>query len=275
MRIGRSSCSKLWRCRRAALDFPDETGNYAIDDAIDARLDGLISDFSRHLSEGRSAERIRTGIVICVTGEPNVGKSSLVNRLVRDEVSIVSARPGTTRDLVEARLVLAGVPVTLVDTAGLRETEDELELEGIRRARAKAEAADLVLDVVTGAGARPPVDANTIRVINKIDLVESGTLPGVGVSARTGAGMAELLQLLTDRIRDIAARTPHPAMTRGRHRHCIETARDHLVTARGLEAAELRGEELRLSLQALGRLTGQVDVEDVLDTIFSSFCIGK
>ena len=262
--------------QEASLDFPDETGDAAIDASVVARLDVLIDVLTRHLAEGRQAERLRTGIVICVTGEPNVGKSSLVNRLVRDEVSIVSAQSGTTRDLVETRLVLAGVPVSLVDTAGLRETRDEVEAEGVRRARAKAEAADLVLDIVVGTGMRVPAVGNVLRVVNKIDLGDAeASVIDLGVSALTGAGIPALLDVLAHRIRDIAGRTSHPAMTRGRHRSCIEAARDHLRCARQTAFADILGEELRLAMRALGRLTGQVDVEDVLDTIFSTFCVGK
>lgn len=261
--------------QEANIDFPDETGDGSIDDEVAARIDELIAAFSEHLSDGRRAERLRSGIVICITGEPNVGKSTLINRLVQEEVSIVSARAGTTRDLIEARLVLAGVPVTLVDTAGLRDVEDEVEAEGVRRARSRAEAADLVLEVVVDASHCFARARNVIRVINKIDLHDAEIIEGLGVSARTGAGIPELLDVLSERVRDIAAGTPHAAMTRGRHRNCIETALDHLSGARNTPVAELRGEELRLSMQALGRLTGRVDAEDVLDTIFSSFCIGK
>ena len=261
--------------QEADIDFPDETGGTSIDADVDARLDELIAAFSGHLSAGERAERLRTGVVICVTGQPNVGKSSLVNRLVQEEVSIVSARAGTTRDLVEARLVLAGVPVIVVDTAGLRETADEVEAEGVRRARARADAADLVLEVVLDANSCRRAAMNVIHVVNKIDLRGTQPVSGLSVSARTGAGIPELLTVLSDRIREIASRTPHPVMTRSRHRNCIETARDHLLAARATAIAELKGEELRLSMRALGRLTGRVDVEDVLDTIFSSFCIGK
>ena len=261
--------------QEAHIDFPDETGDTAVDDDVGARIDELISAFSAHLSEGHRAERLRAGIVICVTGEPNVGKSSLVNRLAQEEISIVSERAGTTRDLVETRLVLAGVPVTLVDTAGLRETEDEVEAEGVRRALARAHAADLVLEIVLDPRTQLPAAANVIRVVNKVDLLNESVVPALGISARTGAGIAELLATLTERIREIATATTHPAMTRGRHRSCIETARDHLLAGRDAPFAELRGEELRLAMLALGRLTGHIGVEDVLDTIFSSFCIGK
>ena len=262
--------------QEARLDFPDETDDAAVDADVVARVDMLIAVLSQHLAEGRQAERLRTGIVICVAGEPNVGKSSLVNRLVREDVSIVSERSGTTRDLVEARLILADVPVTLIDTAGLRDTIDEVEAEGIRRARAKAAAADLVIEVVVGRNAPAVASANVLRVANKIDLndVEANDV-ALGVSARTGAGIPNLLDVLTRRIRDIAGRTSHPAMTRGRHRHCIEETRDHLRLARQAIGADILGEELRLAMRALGRLTGRIDVEDVLDTIFSTFCVGK
>lgn len=265
--------------QEAELDFPDETESVSIEAELGVQLDELIAEFVGHLSAGQRAERLRTGIVVCVTGAPNVGKSSLVNCLVQEEVSIVSARAGTTRDLVEARLVLAGVPVTLVDTAGLRDTEDEVEAEGVRRARARAAAADLVLEIVVDGPVSHAGELNVIRVVNKIDLAGAecarACASSVGVSARTGEGVPELLAVLSGRVHDIAARTPHPAMTRGRHRSCIETARHHLVAARHVGVAEFRGEELRLAMHALGRLTGRVDIEDVLDTIFSSFCIGK
>lgn len=267
---------ELLALQEAHLDFPDESGDAATDIEVLARLDRLIGELRQHLTEGRQAERLRVGIVICVTGAPNVGKSSLVNRLVRDEVSIVSERSGTTRDLVEARLLLADVPVTLVDTAGLRDTEDEVEAEGIRRARFKAEAADLVLEVVVGDIRRPDVGANVIRVVNKIDLGPvAAERTDLEVSARTGEGIANLLDVLAARTRAIAGRTTHPAMTRGRHRSCLETACEHLGRARQTPFADLRGEELRLAMRALGRLTGRVDVEDVLDTIFATFCVGK
>ena len=262
--------------QEARLDFPDETDDATIDADVIERVDTLIDMLSQHLAEGRQAERLRTGIVICVTGEPNVGKSSLVNRLVREDVSIVSEQSGTTRDLVEARLVLAGVPVTLIDTAGLRETDDEVEAEGIRRARAKAAGADLVLEIVVGGSARVEAGANVMRIANKIDLDIAGATDfALRVSAQTGAGVAHLMDVLAQRVRDIAGRTSHPAMTRGRHRSCLETARGHLREARQATEADILGEELRLAMRAIGRLTGEVDVEDVLDTIFSTFCVGK
>ena len=274
--------------QEADLDFPDETERATIDAGMAGPLDALIGRLDAHLAEGRQAERLRTGIVVCVTGRPNVGKSSLVNRLAREDVSIVSERSGTTRDPVEIRLVLGGVPVTLVDTAGLRDTDDEIEAEGIRRARARAAVAALVLEVVVGADARAlasasasvpasvPAGCDVVRVVNKIDLEAAGTTGcDIGVSARTGEGIPDLLEAIASRVRVIAGRTAHPAMTRGRHRACLEAAREHLRAARRETSSEIRGEELRLARRALGRLTGRVDVEDVLDTIFSTFCVGK
>lgn len=259
----------------AAVDFPDEAGDEDLATTIGAPANALADEMQTHLAAGVRPERLRSGVTVCVTGAPNVGKSSLVNRLAGGDISIVSAEPGTTRDPIETRIVLGGVAVTLIDTAGLREAVDEIEAEGVRRARARADTADLVLEVVAGPGERPPSPANVLRVVNKIDLGVDAEGRGLGVSARTGAGLADLRNALEKRVRAVAARAPSPVMTNARHRACIEDARSHLREAADAAAAELRGEELRLAMRAIGRLTGKVGVEDLLDTIFSSFCIGK
>lgn len=259
----------------AAIDFPDEAGEEDLATTITQEASALAAEMHSHLAAGARSERLRSGVVVCVTGAPNVGKSSLVNRLAGGEISIVSAQPGTTRDAIETRIVLGGVVVTLIDTAGLRETDDEIEAEGVRRARARANAADLVLEVLAGTSEPAAAAPRVLRVVNKTDLGTSARSCELGVSARTGAGLAALRDALEERVQAIAARAPSPVMTNARHRACIEDALGHLSVAAGALPAELAGEELRLAMRAIGRLTGKVGVEDLLETIFSSFCIGK
>jgi tRNA modification GTPase len=200
----------------------------------------------------------------------------LVNALAERDVAIVSAIPGTTRDALEARVVLGGVPVTLVDTAGLRDTVDEIEAEGVRRALARAEAADAVIEVVEpegwGGGLSPTPN---ILVANKIDLggvVPSGSL---GVSALTGEGLDILRAHLADTARSLTESSGPPPLTQARHRVALQEAAARLAGATTAELPELRAEDLRLALRALGRITGSVGVEDILDTLFARFCIGK
>ena len=263
--------------QEALIDFPDEDLPPEVEASLLRELDALRHEMATHLAEGERAERIRSGLFIAIGGPPNVGKSSLLNRLAGREAAIVSDRPGTTRDAIEVRLVLGDVPVTLVDTAGLREAEDALEAEGVRRAHRQAEQADLVVRVAAGRLVPDglPVGLRVgLQVWNKVDLAVAP--PGwLGVSARTGAGIATLEDRLAEAVRSLTAATSGPPLTRARHRAGITEAVGHLRAARDLELAELRGEALRLAMQALGRLTGTIGVEDLLDTVFNQFCIGK
>jgi tRNA modification GTPase len=214
-------------------------------------------------------------LTVAVVGEPNVGKSSLINALARREVAIVSEIAGTTRDVIEVALDLAGVPVTLIDTAGLRETADPIEAEGIRRARARAEAADLVLHVAETMPSEPHGQV----VINKVDRDPASPdgLHGscLFVSARTGAGIDALIDWLVDWASGIIRTHETPLVTRERQRRALDRAGVHLDEALAETDAVLRAEALRLAARALGRVTGRVDVEEVLGEIFGRFCIGK
>ncbi len=264
---------RLLAHQEALIDFPDEDLPPEIEVILMRQLDALGREMAAHLADGERASRVRSGLFIAIVGPPNVGKSSLLNHLAGREAAIVSDRPGTTRDAIEVRLVLGEVPVTLVDTAGLREAEDALEAEGVRRARRRAEEADLVISVAADELV-PQQPQSGVRVWNKVDLAAapSGWL---GVSARSGAGMAALENRLAEEVRILTASTSGPPLTRARHRAGIMEAAGHLQAARRLDLAELRGEALRLAMQALGRLTGTVGVEDLLDTVFNQFCIGK
>jgi len=272
----------------AEIDFADEDLPGGLSDSARVEIDAIAAQMAAHLADGRRGERLRDGLHIAILGAPNVGKSSLLNRLAGREAAIVSATAGTTRDVIEVHLDLGGYPVVLADTAGLRDAAEAVEEEGIRRARARAEAADLCL-VVFDAGTLPDLDAESlslvdgraIPLVNKIDRTTAaipdaiGGQVAVGVSARNGEGLELLLALLTDRAAEVLEGSGAPALTRARHRLAIEdsvTALRRCLTA-GLP--ELAAEDVRVAARALGRITGRVDVEEMLDVIFREFCIGK
>lgn len=271
----------------ADIDFPDEDLPDAMAPAVLSSLDGLRTEIAAHLDDGRRGERLRDGMHIAVVGAPNAGKSSLVNLLARREAAIVSERAGTTRDVVEVHLDLGGYPVVVADTAGLRESLDDIESEGIRRALKRATDADLKL-AVFDAAAWPELDAatlalvddRTIPVLNKVDRrpVTDATVagrPAVCVSAVTGDGIAGLVATLGDAVGRALAGAGGPALTRVRHRSALEECVTTLDRARTAPLPELAAEDVRLAARALGRITGRVDVEDLLDIIFRDFCIGK
>jgi len=275
--------------QEALIDFPDEDLPLETEALAVAELAALTREIGAHLDDGRRGERLREGLVFAVTGPPNVGKSSLVNALAERDVAIVAATPGTTRDALETRVVLGGVPVTLVDTAGLRETQDAIEAEGVRRARARAAAADLVIVVGEAGGgvatSPPPLEGGgeaaiapptpTLLLANKIDLGGSVPPDAIGISVRTGAGMDVLRTRLAAAARALTDMAGPPPLTRARHRAALQDAAACLTRAADADLPELRAEDLRLALRALGRITGQIGVEDLLDTIFRHFCIGK
>ena len=267
----------------AEIDFaPDEEVPEGMAAALRPDLDAVLAEMRRHLADGGRGERLRAGLTVAVIGAPNVGKSSLVNLLAGRDVAIVTAAAGTTRDVLEVQLDLGGVPVTLLDTAGLRETDDPVEAEGVARARRRAAQADLRVRVVE-AGSEPEIETDpaTILVANKVDLrPEARTAPGApAISCRTGAGIDGLLALLTARAADLAGTGDAPLLTRARHRQAVGEAAAALERCvgqidRGVELA-LPAEDLRLAAKAVGGITGAVGVEDVLDRIFATFCIGK
>lgn len=261
--------------QEALIDFPDEDLPAAVEQDMVAGLASLQGEIELHLADGHRGEKLRDGLILAVTGAPNVGKSSLVNALAARDVAIVSPWAGTTRDALEVRLDLDGVPVTLVDTAGLRDTADPIEAEGVRRARVRAEQADLTIDLIEAGDRDPPVPAGAaLRVANKIDLAPAP--PGyLGISILTGAGLPELRAVLVDRIQALTRLGGPPPLTRIRHRAALEAASRWLAAAESASLPELRAEDLRLALREIGRITGHVGVEDLLDTVFSSFCIGK
>ena len=264
----------------AAIDFPDE--NLPDDLLGPARTvaERLEREIRGRLADGRRGEILRDGLSVALIGPPNSGKSSLMNALAGRDAAIVSAQAGTTRDVIEVHLDLGGYPVILADTAGIREGADPIEAEGIRRARARAAAADLRLLVLDAGepgsleGFAELRDEASLLVWNKTDLA-SAPAAGLAVSATTGQGLGVLIEALTARAEGLLAGGDAPIVTRERHRAALEECADCLGRAVVGRDPALVGEDLRLAVRALGRITGRVDVEDLLDVIFRDFCIGK
>lgn len=264
--------------QEALIDFPDEDLPPEVEDQLLTTLRTVQAEIRTHLNDAGRGEKLREGLFFAITGAPNVGKSTLLNALADREVAIVSHIPGTTRDALETRVVLGGVPLTLVNTAGLRETSDSIEAEGVRRAIARAAEADLVMTVVE-AGSPPPASPATetsLLIANKADLAHGlGPDGALRISAKTGLGMDELRARLAEAARRMTESNGPPPLTRARHRAALLAAAGHLDDAEQADLPELRGEDLRLAMRALGRITGRVGVEDILDAVFSRFCIGK
>jgi tRNA modification GTPase len=262
----------------AAIDFSDE--ELPPDAISQARIQVTViaAEIRDHLNDAHRGEILRDGFCLTVIGPPNSGKSSLINALARRDVAIVSEIAGTTRDVLEVHLDLGGYPVIVADTAGLRETADQIEVEGVRRALARAEAADavlLLLDATAPAASLPqlPQEA-TLRVWNKADLAE-GARGDLAVSVLTGQGMEELLARIGNIVQQRLEVGGAPAPTRERHRHAATQAAEALERSLSASAPELAAEEMRLAMRELGRITGRVDVEELLDVVFRDFCIGK
>lgn len=266
----------------AHLDFADEGDviEQGAQDGIRAALVHVLDRLHAALRTSTAGARIRDGLTVVLAGPVNAGKSSLLNALAGRDVAIVTDVPGTTRDVIEVDLDLSGVRVTLVDTAGLRATRDPVEAEGIRRARARAEAADLVLSLApVGVVASAPPSPRCWTVVTKVDSDPDWSVPAGshGVSAVTGAGLDGLLAALADWAAVQTAGEP-AIVTRERHLACLERSVGHLERAvqdLSLDRLELTAEDVRLAVRCLDQLLGRVDVEQVLDAVFAGFCIGK
>jgi tRNA modification GTPase len=260
----------------AGLDFAEDEADVAerIAEANSDKLTEIATILREQIADAGRAARIRDGLTIVVTGRPNVGKSSLVNALTMRSAAIVTSVPGTTRDLIEVPLSLDGIAAVMIDTAGLRDTDDPIEREGIRRARARANDADLVLHVVDSD--ETPVSDKTAWIVrNKSDLGESTLQVAYQVSALHGHGIASLREALAQWART-TVRPGEPALlTNARHRAAFVDAATAVEHAAATSDLVLRAEGLRSASQALGRIAGRVDVDDILDVIFSQFCIGK
>lgn len=285
----------------AYLDFPDEPIPPDIETGLVSRITHLQQLLQAHINDNARGERLRDGLQIAIIGPPNAGKSSLLNALAQREAAIVSATAGTTRDVIRVDLDLGGYPVTLSDTAGLRESVDAIEIEGMKRTAQTAHQADfciLVFDTTDPAATNDTLWQQYralphIVVWNKADLVESGegkmergfdSPPPLGggweganliLSTKTGYNLAVLLGILTDQAKQMLGLSEGAVITRLRHRTAIMAAEAAITRSVVASLPELRAEDLRLARRELGRIVGDVDVEDLLDVIFRDFCIGK
>jgi tRNA modification GTPase len=266
----------------AAVDFPDEELPADVAHRAGPILQILAEELEAAAADATRGEQVREGFRIALLGAPNAGKSTLLNALAKREAAIVSATPGTTRDIIEVPMVLGGYKVVVADTAGLRQTTDEIEAEGVRRAETWAESAGLRVWLVDGYGdPDPPVPASLRRgdivLLTKRDLGEGlEGLPGEPFTAKSPNDVAWLERALTETAVEALAGGEPPAATRLRHRDLLTEAAQRLRHALAEEAAiELAAEDVRLAARALDRITGRIDPEDVLGRIFSTFCIGK
>ncbi|MEK1886087.1 MAG: tRNA uridine-5-carboxymethylaminomethyl(34) synthesis GTPase MnmE [Phyllobacterium sp.] len=269
----------------AELDFADESDvPGSVSDQVWTGMRNLTQRIQKHISDGRRGALVRDGFRVVIVGAPNAGKSSLLNALAGSDVAIVSDEPGTTRDLIEIKLDLAGLAVLVTDTAGLRETDGKVERIGINRARERAAAADLVLALVdlSDPEAVLPTDIDNdmvLRVGTKSDLAIPSQRAGCDlvISTRSDEGLDALLTTLETRAVEAVGNLADPLPTRRRHLELLAETSHELDAAIHQTNAplEVRAEYLRTASYALGRITGHVDVEDILDVVFSQFCIGK
>ena len=283
----RADLTSILALIEVSVDFPDE--DEAPEDTtlpVLKKIDALLAELDEALGDKGIGERIRDGFRIAIIGAPNAGKSTLLNRLAGRDAAIVTSTPGTTRDVIEVRRIMGGQVVWLVDTAGLRETDDEIEAEGVRRAERQAEDADLRLFLLDGSSPdtgvlnapyRLPTD---IIVVNKSDLNTTEDLyRDYLISAKSGEGVEALEKALSTFVQARAATVEAPVITRARHREKLSVGRDSLAAARAALAsdigAELAAEDIRMAIRNLGAIVGSVGVEDVLGAVFSEFCIGK
>jgi len=273
----------------ADIEFPDEDLPEGIAPEVTENVQILVDEIDEHLNDNRRGERLRDGIQVAVIGAPNAGKSSLVNALTQRDVAIISDMAGTTRDVIEVHLDLGGYPVVLADTAGLRpdqigaEGQEAIESEGIKRALKRAREADITLLLFDGSADMPDphtlnlIDERAVLVVNKMDDVSAqmhvdAAMP---ISVKNGEGLQSLMDVMLEKIKKLVGSREAPSLTRKRHRAHVQEALESLRRSQKADLPELMAEDLRLCVRALGRITGRVDVEDLLDVIFKDFCIGK
>lgn len=272
----RSALIRAAALLEATIDFADEDVPVDVSPEVTQLVTSVKRDLENEISGVSTAERIRSGFEVAIVGAPNVGKSTLLNALAGRDAAITSEVAGTTRDVIEVRMDLGGLPVTLLDTAGIRETEDTVESIGVERALVRAATADLRVFLVTGDDMPDlPREPDDIVVQAKADL---GHAKGQGISGKTGLGVSELIAQITA---TLSARASGAGVaTRLRHSQAMERGLSSLESAlallpRGEDTADITAEEIRTAIRALDSLVGRIDIENILDEIFASFCLGK
>ncbi|MDG1708081.1 MAG: tRNA uridine-5-carboxymethylaminomethyl(34) synthesis GTPase MnmE, partial [Emcibacteraceae bacterium] len=276
----------------ADIDFSDEE----IPDDVTARIKPIVKklyeDIQSHLSDGHRGERLRHGLQVVILGAPNAGKSTLLNYLSKREVAIVSDIAGTTRDVLEVHLDISGLPVSIIDTAGIRSSDDVIEVEGIKRAEARAEDADLKIIIIDDSSKttiddqmKKHLDENTLVIFSKADLEckntddfsENNIIGSWKISVKTRLGLDDFMKEFESQVEKRMELTDAPSLTRTRHRTNLQNASEHLTRFLNAEHFELEllSEDLRMAARDIGKITGYVDVEDILEKIFTEFCIGK
>lgn len=264
----------------ATIDFADEDLPPETEFSLLQSIRSLRDELSAALGATHAAERLREGLSVVILGPPNAGKSSLLNAIAGSDIAIVAPTPGTTRDAIATRLIIAGIPLQLTDTAGLRDTADPIEAEGVRRAQRHAHEADLILALHPAPDfPTPPICSAaipTLHIASKADLA-TGEIPAplLPISTKTNTGLDTLLDRLTAELSRLTDRQGAPALARPRHAACLRDMIAALDRALTTQDAELRAQDLHTCATALARLTGTIGVEDILDQVFCSFCIGK
>ena len=284
----RAELIKITANIEAFIDFPDEDLPQNIIDDLENRVTNLIAQIKEHLNDNQRGEKIRQGLSLAIIGSPNVGKSSLINYLAKSEVAIVSEIAGTTRDVIDVHLNISGVPVVISDTAGIRATEDLIEKEGVKIALQKAELADLkilIIDINNLENFSDNLaDENTIIVVNKIDLgeINFAQIKGIKlhhqpifISLKEKTNLEILLNELEKRVKNLASLGSSPLITRARYRQSLLEVINNLSQFSLSKNIEFAAEDLRLTIREIGKITGKVEVDDILDVIFTGFCIGK
>jgi tRNA modification GTPase len=265
------------------IDFADEEVPLDLQGRAKAAISHIIQEIQWHLGDSHRGELVREGICLTLIGPPNAGKSSLLNALAKRDVAIVAETPGTTRDVLEAKLDLGGYAVIVADTAGLRDVADAVENEGVRRALARAESSDLVLLLLDGSSSDPLAglpsgiaESASLIVWNKSDLPWPAPRQGLRLSLKTNDGFEQLLSAVEAKVAErLDLPREAPVLTRARHRYALEQAVVSLERALASGEAELFAEDLRLAARWIGRITGRIDIEELLDVIFRDFCVGK
>lgn len=272
----------------SAIDFPDEDLPQNIINEADAKIKILQKEIASHLNDNNSGQKIKDGLSLAIIGSPNVGKSSLLNFLAKSEVSIVSEIAGTTRDVIEIHLEIAGVAVRIADTAGLRSSKNKIESEGIKRAHKKAAQADIKILVVDAKKKKLSeqdldlIDDKTIIVANKLDLVEANKIKpsqhleqAIKISLKTKENLDLLIKELEEKVLENLPKQSAPLITQERYRQALIDALEAIENFSLEKNIELAAEDLRIAASAIGKITGRINVDDILDVVFSKFCIGK